>query len=90
MRHSGLLSVKKGKITSPTRWSGKMKEKTEDFIKKLNKRIVSHKMNERNTFVFDETIIGSSVSLPLVIGEKRESGGGNANVYQTREKALCC
>ena len=89
-RHSGLLSIRKGKVTSPTRWSSRMKEKTEDFIRKIDKRIASHKMNESNTFVFDETIIGNSISLPLVIGERRKSGGGNINVFHTREKALGC
>ncbi len=55
---------------------------------KASKRIASHMMNKASHFVFDEAIIGKSVSLHLVIGERRESGDGTINVYQTREKAL--
>lgn len=47
-------------------------------------------MNKRNTFVFDETVIGDSNSPPVVIGERRKSGGGNINVLRIREKTLGC
>ncbi len=67
-----------------------MEERTNEFIEKLNTDMATHKINKSNIFVFDETIIGNSVSLPLVIGERRESGGGNLNVCHTREKALGC
>ena len=47
-------------------------------------------MNKRNTFVFDETVIGDCCKIPLVIGERRKSGGGNINMIRVREKALGC
>ena len=47
-------------------------------------------MNKRNIFVFDETVVGDGGSLPIVIGEKRNSGGGNLNALRIREKALGC
>jgi len=87
-RHSDIISVRKGKVTSPTRNPGRMLEMTQDFIGMLNSRMLTNTINKRNLFVFDETIIGDSISLPLVIGERRNSGGGTINVIQTREKAL--
>jgi len=39
-------------------------------------------------FFFDETIIGDSISLPLVVGELRKSGGENINVIRTSEKVV--
>ena len=47
-------------------------------------------MNKRNTFVFDETVIGDCCKIPLVIGQRQKSGGGNINVLRIREKALGC
>ena len=47
-------------------------------------------MNKSGTHVFDEKIIDNSIYLLLVIGERRDSGGGNINIYQLREKALSC
>ena len=88
-RHSDLLKIQKGKITSPTRNAENMLELTQEFISGLNSSMVSHTINKNNLFVFDETIVGDSISLPLVIGERRKSGGGNLNVVYTREKALC-
>ncbi len=67
-----------------------MEERTNEFIEKLNRDMTTHKMNKSNIFVFDETITGNSVSLPVVIGKQRESGGGNLNVCYTHEKVLGC
>ncbi len=47
-------------------------------------------MNKRNTFVFDETVVGDCCKIPLVIGVRQKSGGGNINVLRIREKALGC
>jgi len=47
-------------------------------------------INKSNLFVFDETVIGDSESLPIVIGENIDSGGGNNTVVRTRESMLCC
>ena len=38
--------------------------------------------------VFDETVIGDSVTLPLYIGEQKDSGGGSINVCRVRESRL--
>ena len=35
-------------------------------------------------------VIGDSLYVPVVIGERRNSGGGNINVLRIREKALGC
>ena len=40
--------------------------------------------------VFDETIIGDSVTVPVVIGERRGSGGNNINIAETRQARLGC
>ena len=47
-------------------------------------------MIKRNTFVFDETVIGDCCGIPVVIGERRNSGGGSINVLFFCEKALGC
>ena len=52
--------------------------------------VAEKKLCEKNIFVFDETIIGHKGTLPLVIGERRDSGGGTVNVFRTRERALGC
>lgn len=90
MRHKEILCKRKGKMTSPTRCSDRMLQKTEEFIEELDPFMASHHMNKNNIVVFDETIIGDDVSLPLVIGERRKSGGGNLNVNQPRQGALGC
>ena len=78
-RHKNVLCKRTGKMTSPTRCSDKMLQKTEEFIQELDPFMTTHHMNKNNIVVFDETIIGDDVSLPLVIGERRKSGGGNLN-----------
>ena len=45
-------------------------------------------MNKKNMAVFDETIVGDGVYVPLVIGKRRESGGENISAIQTRERAM--
>ena len=89
-RHKDVLCKKRGKITSPTRCLGTTQEKIKEFISVLNKYRTGNTLNKRNMFVFDETIIGDSCTIPLVIGEQKKSGGGNINVLRVREKALGC
>ena len=38
----------------------------------------------------DETVIGDSVAVPLVIGERRKSGGDSNNFVHTRQARLGC
>ena len=47
-------------------------------------------MNKNNTVVFDETNTGDNVYVSLIIGERRDSGGGNINALATRERSLGC
>ena len=89
-RHKDVLTGRRGKITSPICCKGTTREKTMDFISLLNKYRRKNTLNKRNTFVFDETVIGDSCTIPLVIAERHKSGGGNANVLRIREKALGC
>ncbi len=89
-RHSDILCKRKGKITSPKRTYEAMLQKTEDFIDEVNNYMAGNRMNSSNIVVFDETIIGDTVSVPVVIGERRKSGGGTINVTYTRELALGC
>ena len=89
-RHKAVLVSHRGTITSPTRWLGTTLEKTKEFISTLTEYMMRNTMNKRNTFVFDETVIGDSNSPPVVIGERRKSGGGNINLLRFREKALGC
>ena len=87
-RHKDVLTVSDGKMTSPTRSFDTMCEMTEDFITMFNSLLSTNKMNEKNIFVFDETIIGGCYSLPKVVGETKGSAGGNNNVIMLQESAL--
>ena len=89
-RHGDVLSKKEGKITSPTRSSNTMLERTKEFIDMMNTLIERGVINKSNLLVFDETIIGDGDSCCQVIGERKDSGGGNINVLRTREQALGC
>jgi len=87
-RHSHVLSLDDGIITSPTRSSDAVLQLAKGFIDKFKENLVRGKMNSKNIFVFDETIIGANPSPPLVVGERKNSAGGNNNVIQTSESAL--
>ncbi len=89
-RHSDSLCKRKGIITSETRTYRAMLEKTEEFITLINSKLEKNTMNSKNIVVFDETVIGDDVSVPIVIGERRKSGGGNIHVSYTRDAALGC
>ena len=65
-----------------------MLELTKDFILDYNMLLARGKAHEKNIFVFDETIIGCNPSLPLVIGERKESTGRNNNVVLTTQPGL--
>ena len=79
-RHKEVLFLDRGEITSPTRCLDSTQEKTQEFISLLDRYMKGNTMNKRNIFVFDETVIGDSNSVPVVIGQRRKSGGGNINV----------
>jgi len=87
-RHIKLLQLKEGKLTSPTRCTKTMVEKTEAFIAMMNKIMETNSINNNNMVVFDETVIGDNGKLLKVIGERRKSDGGNNHVVQTRESIL--
>ena len=89
-RHRTVLCKKKGKLTSPKRCSRTALANTQAFIDSLNGKMRSHVINSQNLVVFDETIIGDSVNVPVVIGERRKSGGSNNNFAQTRHASLGC
>ena len=89
-RHRQVLLKRKGKITSPTRKSCSTITKTQNFINMFDKKIQSGKVNYHNIVVFDETINGDSVTVPVVIGQRRNSGGNNNNVVHTRQARLGC
>ena len=82
--------MKRGKLTSPTRNSNNTFAKTLAFIDSLNSDIERKRINSRNIVVLDETIIGDSVTVPVVIGERRGSGGNNINFAETRQARLGC
>ncbi len=85
-----MLHTKKGKITSPTRSSGNTLSKTQEFVESIDRNVRRFRMNSKNIVVFDETVIGDSVTVPLVIGERRKSGGDNNNFVHTRQARLGC
>ena len=89
-RHQDVLCARRGKLTSPTRMSERMVQKTEEFVTMMNSIMKTNRINKNNIVVFDETIIGDSVQLQKVIGEKRDSDGGNIHFILTREYALGC
>ena len=67
-----------------------MLQATGQFISSRDKLMVTKVMNKSNIVVFDETIIDDNGSLPVVLGEMKDSGGGSVNVVQTREFLLGC
>jgi len=89
-RHSDSLCRRTGKVTSRKRTYTSMLQKTQEFISLINTHMEGHTMNSSNIVVFDETIIGDNVNVPVVIGERRKSGGGTIHVSYTRELALGC
>ena len=89
-RHKEVLCSKPGKPTSPKRSSDVMDQETEHFIRKFSKHYMTRRLNELNLFVCDETTINDLVTNDLRVSERRKSGGGNANMFQNRGKALGC
>ena len=87
-RHSAEICLKSGKLTSPTRCSKVMREKTLEFIARFEKKMAKYDISLNNIVVFDETVIGDAAFLPKVITERRKSGGGNGNVVISRMRAL--
>ncbi len=89
-RHGKILWTKPGKVTSPMRSSDVMIQEGEKFISDLDPLFMTNTVNKNNLFVLDETVIGDCDCRQLFIGERRNSGGGNINVYRKRGKALGC
>ncbi len=89
-RHYDSLCRRTGKVTSRNRSYMGMLQKTREFISLINRHMEGNTMNSSNIVVFDETVIGDDVKVPVVIGERRKSGGGTINVSYTRELALGC
>ena len=89
-RHRKDLHTKKGKINSPTRSSNNTVSKTHELIAKIEKNERRWRINSGNVVVFDETVIDDSVTVPLVIGERRKSGDDNNNFVHTRQARLGC
>ena len=54
------------------------------------KNVRRWRFNSRNVVIFDETVIGDSVTVPFVIGERRKSGGDSNNFVHTRQARLGC
>ena len=61
-----------------------------DFIDALDDIMALNIVNKNNTVVFGETIIGDDFFVHIVVGERKDSVGGNINVVRTRELALGC
>ena len=89
-RHRDQLSMKPGKSMSPTRSFEAMQDKTLEFVSSLNSFFERNIINQNNLVVFDETVIRIDDTLPLSIGERRNSGGRNVNVKQTLLSAHFC
>ncbi len=89
-RHKKELFSNTPKITSPSRSSDVMDKVTEEFIATLSPLFERKTINEKNLFVCDETMIGDPESKQVRVGERRESGGGNINLFEKRGKVLGC
>jgi len=87
-RHKNRLCIRTGKMTSPKRSSDVMLQLTEDFISLLQPLYIEHRINPSTLVVFDETVIGESAAKQLFIGSRRNTGGGNINVFRRRGKAV--
>jgi len=90
VRHADIIVKKTGTITSKKRCYEHMVENTLEFIDALDDIMALNIINKNNIVVFDETIIGDDFSVPVLIGEKKDSAGGNLNTVRTRELALGC
>ncbi len=84
------LCMKPGKQTSPTRCLETMQQLTEKFVDLIQRYIGSGIMNKNNIVVFDETKVGDIPSLPLCIGESKDSAGRNINFVEIQEATLGC
>ena len=89
-RKSLYLCMKHGKQTSPTRCMETMQQLTENFDRLIEKYSEKNIINSNNIVVFDETKVGDVPSLPLCIGESRDSGGKNVNFVEIQEATLGC
>ena len=89
-RHADVLVKRNGTITSKRRCYEQMLQNTLEFIDALDDIMRLNIINKCNIVVFDETIVGDDFSVPIVIGERKDSAGGNINVVRTRELALGC
>ena len=59
-----------------------------DFITDFNMLLATDKANEKNIFVFDETIIGAIYPPLLVVCEATNYAGGNNSVIEICDSAL--
>ena len=89
-RHQSVLCGGAGKITSPTRCLETTRDKTKEFIALMNSYMRGNTLNAKSLVVFDECVICDNKYVPVVLGERRKSGGGNINVLRDREKAIGC
>ena len=71
---------KKGKITSPKRCIEAMQKNTEDFVESMEMIMDTNIINKNNIVVFDETVIGEGCAPWIVIAEKKDFAGNNANM----------
>ena len=65
-----------------------MLSKTKEFIATFEKMMAEKDISQENIVVFDESIIGDGASVPKVMTERRDSGGGNGNAAVLRKRAL--
>ena len=82
------VCLRHGKLTSPVRNYKQMLAKTKESISAFECIMAERNISENNIVVFDESIIGDCASLPKVISELKDSGGGNANTIAVRRKSL--
>jgi len=82
------VCLRQGKLTSPVRNYKQMLAKTKEFVSAFERIMADKGISQNNIVVFDESIIGDSASLPKVVVEVKESGGGNGNTVAVRRKSL--
>ncbi len=87
-RRASEICLKSRKLSSLTRCSIVMLQKTKEFIERFEKKMAKYGLSETNTVVFYESVIGDEANLPKVITECGKSGGGNGNVMISRMRAL--
>ena len=87
-RHRDVLCKRRGKHPSPKRISRVVLSNTVKFIERFDSKMRREIINTKYIVVCDESVIGDSVAVSVVIGGRRKSGGKNNNFPEIHHARL--